>query len=111
MPKNKLNLNRKRSLTRTQRAGGEIMDNTLDAAASFGRIMAWMRSIFGTIIGLLLIVLGIFMLTRKNKYPMRAVGTVQSAKCDDSDAKNVACTIVFQFTPNNGKSITTIRIN
>ena len=104
MPRTKLN--RKRSLTRTQRAGGEIMDNTLDAAASFGRIMAWMRSIFGTIIGLLLIALGIFMLTRKNKYPMRAVGTVQSAKCDDSDAKNVTCTITFQFTPNNGKSIT-----
>jgi len=91
---------------RTQRAGGEMMDNTLDAAASFGRIMAWMRSIFGTIVALILIVVGIFMLTRKNTFSMRAVGTVQSSKCDDSDPKHVMCTITFQFTPDNGKSIT-----
>ena len=96
---------RTRERTRTQRAGGEMLDNTLDAAASFGRIMAWMKAIFGTLIALILIALGIFMLTRKNKFPMRATGTVTNSKCDESDPKSVTCTISFVFTPSNGKPI------
>jgi len=90
---------------RIQRAGGEVMDNTLDAAASFGRIMAWMKSILGTFIALILIAIGIFMLTRKNKFSMRANGTVTSSKCDTSDPKNLTCTITFEFTPDKGKVV------
>lgn len=79
---------------------GNVANNVYDGAATFGRFMALISLIITCIIGTILIVIGVVLLFKKNKYTAVATGKITMAQCNT--ANNVtSCSISADYTAND----------
>ena len=79
---------------------GNIANNVYDGAATFGRIMALISLIMSCIIGTIMIVIGIILLFKKNKYSAVTSGKITMAQCNT--ANNItSCSISADYIAND----------
>lgn len=72
-------------MVKKQTLGSEIYSGT----ATFGKIRAIIGVIFGTIIGIIMIIIGIYMISKKNKYTEKIKGKVTNyPDCNKHTDKN-----------------------
>lgn len=83
-------------------------------AAGFGKIMSWIGAIVGTFIGIGMVIGGIILLGKKNKYSASTQATIDTASCspyNDGQTTGYNCTLVVHYTVNGqvyNRTFTTI---
>ena len=90
-------------------SGGGFGEDIYSGTASYGRFMGWVGGIFGIIIGLVLLGVGLYLALSKTVYTGRAVATVR--KIDppcykdptNSASNNVICDVTLEYMVNNQK--------
>jgi hypothetical protein len=87
----------------TGRKGGGIGDDLYDGAATFGRFMATVWLVIGTIIGLVLLGISLYLLLTPPKYSEHTTAKVIEAKCDrvptgDSRGMVNDCLLKIEYT-------------
>lgn len=80
--------------------GGDVAEKIYDATAAFGVFMALLSAIGGTLISLILIAVGIYMLQYKDPYEGKTFAKVTASKCNTKD-KNTTCVIDYEYTVDN----------
>lgn len=71
-------------------AGGGIGDDLYDGSAAFGRFMSWIGLIIGSIVGIGLIVLGVYLVVTKERHSKSVSATITTADCNT--ASESSCT-------------------
>ena len=89
--------------THISRKGGGIGDDLYDGAASFGRFMATVWLVIGTLIGLVLLGISLYLLLTPPKYSEEATAKVKEVKCDrvpsgDSRGMLNDCIMKIEYT-------------
>ena len=86
-----------------RKKGGDVSQEVYDGAAKFGMFMATIWLIVGNLIALALIIGGIYLMTRKEKYTGKTVATVKSVQCNTyNDGKSVTynCSMILEYNVN-----------
>lgn len=83
-----------------RKRGGNIASNVYDGAAEFGRFMALIGLIIGCLIGVVMLIGGIALFFKKNKYTKIVSGKVTKAQCNNIN-NSISCTITAEYTVNN----------
>jgi uncharacterized membrane protein len=84
----------------TKNAG--IGEKIYDGTAALGRFTGFLSFIFGTIIAIFLVCIGVWLLFRKDKYTGVTTGVVTAAKCESS-AKSTDCNLTVEYTVDSKK--------
>lgn len=63
------------------KVGGDFAGSAYDAAATFGRVVAFVKMVFGCIIGIVLTVVGIVLIRQKKVYTGSTTAKVTDPKC------------------------------
>jgi len=79
---------------------GNIANNVYDGAAAFGRFMALISLIISCIVGTIMIVIGIVLLFKKNKYTDVATGKITMASCNTVN-NTTSCSISADYNVDN----------
>jgi hypothetical protein len=92
------------------RKGGGIGDDLYDGAATFGRFMATVWLVIGTIIGLVLLGISLYLLLTPPKYSEHTTAKVIEAKCDrvstgDSRGSANNCNMKIEYTVDDKKIV------
>jgi hypothetical protein len=81
--------------------GRGLGENVYDGAASFGRFMSWVSLIVGHFIGILLIIIGIYLLMAKTDYTQTTSALIKEATCTEppvsSENKQYNCTLKLEY--------------
>jgi len=73
-----------------------------DGAASFGRFMSIVSLVVGSIIAIILLIIGFYLLFTKTKYTAETDGKVIGVRCGTNNSgKGYSCTGVVEYTVNN----------
>jgi len=72
-----------------------------DGAASFGRFMSIVSLVIGSIIAIVLLVIGFYLLFTKTKYTGETDGKVTSVNCSTQAGKGSSCSAVVEYTVKN----------
>ena len=75
-----------------RRRGGDIGTNLYDGAAAYGRFMAWIGLFVGCFIGFILLVVGIWLIFRKDKYSEKTTAIAKNVECKSGFSGNTAVT-------------------
>lgn len=81
--------------------GGGVGEDVYDGAAAFGRFMALLSLIGGTLISLLLIGIGIYLLVSKDKYSGSTTANIKEANCQriaDSKSVRYECLLKLSYS-------------
>jgi hypothetical protein len=89
------------------RAGDGFGETLYDGAAVFGRVMALVSLIIGSVIGIILIVVGFYLIFKKNKYTGSVLATVKTASCTVGSGKEpvINCNLGVEYVV-AGKTLT-----
>lgn len=88
--------------------GAGFGETAYDAAATFGRVVAFLKMLLGIIIGIVLTVIGVVLIRQKDTY-VKTTGKVREPKCQtltEKDSKGrstqrVECTSKIEYTVNS----------
>lgn len=75
-----------------------------DTSASFGKMMALISAVTTTIIGIILISIGIYLLSRKNIYTGKTKGTASNVNCNEdkfSQPPSILCIYTVTYKVND----------
>ena len=93
--------------------GAGIGETIYDSAATFGRIMAFVRMVTGSIIGIVMIAVGIYLVRNKAAQSVNTTAEVATAECKTVEVgtpkkprSTVRCDLTVTYTV-NGKQLTT----
>lgn len=85
-----------------------IAENIYEASATFGKIVSYFQLFAGLIIGVILLLLGVYLL-RSKELKGKGSAIVTATSCDKSDVDlNKTCTATVQFTAADGKQYSSI---
>ena len=78
--------------------GQGFVEDAYDTTASVGRMMSWVSLFIGCLIGLIIFIIGIYLVTSKstNMYDMSTTATVTSSTCN-----NQTCTLNLTYIVND----------
>lgn len=85
-----------------KKKGGDIAQDAYDATASFGLFMAFIQAIGVTLISLLAIGIGIYLVSMKSAYQGTTMATITNSKCTTIN-QGTKCVIDYEYTVNNKK--------
>jgi TM2 domain-containing membrane protein YozV len=87
-----------------KRRGGNAMDDIYTDSASYGRFVAWIGVILGTLVSIALIIVAIWLMTKKEKHNAEVVAVVEEAKCQQvssgsgkSYSSRPECLVQFKY--------------
>jgi hypothetical protein len=88
-------------MSKNKSLGSEIYDG----AGTFGHIEAWIGAIISTLIGIVLIVIGVIALNHKTKLTANTQGKIKDATCgdpyNDGNQQKYKCTVNVTYTVDN----------
>lgn len=84
------------------RKGGDFAQSAYDATASFGLFMAFLQAIGGTLLAILVVSIGVWLIRMKEPYEGQTTGKVTASKCETRDAAT-SCTIDYEYTVDGKK--------
>ena len=84
------------------RKGGNFAKDAYDTTASFGLFMAFIQAIGATLISLIVLLVGIYLVNMKDAYQGKTKATVTNSKCSTVDG-GTKCTIDYEYTVSNKK--------
>ena len=79
-----------------RKRGGDFANNIYDGAAEYGRFMATIGLIFGCIIAAIMIVGGVALLFKKNKYTKITSGDITTSQCNNVN-NSISCSVSAQY--------------
>lgn len=88
-----------------RRGGSDYTDaarSAYDATATFGLFMAFLKALGGTLLAIVIILIGVWLIRMKDPYEGKTTGKVTASKCDTKDAAT-SCTIDYEYTVDGKK--------
>lgn len=76
--------------------GGDLANNIYDGAAEYGRFMAIIGLIIGCLIATIMIVGGVVLLFKKNKYTQIISGDITKSQCNNIN-NSISCSLSAQY--------------
>lgn len=93
---------------KVMKVGGDFAESAYDAAATFGRVVAFIKMLVGILIGVVLSIIGIVLIRKKKVYTQETAATVLEPKCQTHTTTNnnrsttqTQCAATLQYSVNS----------